>query len=131
MADDIHPSSSEEAIPIYVYFRNRNRFDQLQKSLLSSDGGGDTGPPVRLLITPPLFFPSGLTASFRIVRVDRQDKYVFDYVFDAGQKAVGGAVPKSFKGQQDDFFTAANIRFAKTTGVTYVARPAELPKGRS
>lgn len=57
---------------------------------------------------------------------------MFDYVFDAGQKAVGRIVPKGFKGRQDDFFTAANIRFAKTTGITYVARPAELTsKGRS
>lgn len=54
---------------------------------------------------------------------------MFDYVFDAGPKAVGRIVPKSFKGRQDNFFTAANIRFAKTTGITYVvARAAELPK---
>eukprot|EP00752_Nemacystus_decipiens_P005082 g4612.t2 len=60
-----------------------------------------------------------------------QDKYLFDHVPDAGPKAVGRIVPKSFKGRPDDFFTAANIRFAKTTGMTYVARPAEIPGGRS
>eukprot|EP00903_Cladosiphon_okamuranus_P014233 g13222.t1 len=61
----------------------------------------------------------------------QQEKYAFDYVSDGGQKAVGRIVPKSFKGRQDDFFTAVNIRFAKITGMTYVARPAELPKGRA
>lgn len=76
---------------------------------------------------------SGATSSadpFSTLSGDRQDKYAFDYVFDAGQKAVGRIVPKSFKGRPDDFFTAANIRFAKTTGMTYVARPAELSKSR-
>lgn len=47
----------------------------------------------------------------------RELSSMFDYVFDAGQKAVGRIVPKSF-----DFFTAANIRLAKTTGITRLAR---------
>lgn len=75
-------------------------------------------------ISPPIYALSS-TDSFSTLFGDCQDKYVFDHVFDAGQKAVGRIVPKSFKGRPDDFFTAANIRFAKTTGMTYVARPAE------
>lgn len=55
---------------------------------------------------------------------------MFDHVVDAGQKGLGRIVPKSFKGRQDDFFTAANTRFAETTGMTYEARPAELPRDR-
>lgn len=59
-----------------------------------------------------------------------QDKYVFDYVSDAGPKAMGRIVPKGLRGREEDFFTAANMRFASNTGMPFVARPTERPKGR-
>ncbi|CAM9483080.1 unnamed protein product [Ectocarpus sp. 4 AP-2014] len=61
----------------------------------------------------------------------QQEKYVFDHIADAGHKSVGRLVPKSFKGGIEDFFTSTNVRFATATGIPFVARPGELPKGRS
>lgn len=61
----------------------------------------------------------------------QQEKYVFDHIADAGHKSVGRLVPKSFKGGIEDFFTSTNVRFATATGMPFVARPGELPKGRS
>ncbi|CAM9141214.1 unnamed protein product, partial [Hapterophycus canaliculatus] len=61
----------------------------------------------------------------------QQEKYAFDHVPDAVQKAVARIVPKGFKGRQEDFFTSVNLRFSAETEIPFLAQPAEALKSRS
>lgn len=60
---------------------------------------------------------------------EKQEKYAFEYVADAGLKGVNRMVPKTFKDRHDAFFNLANKRLADATGMTHVLR-REAAKAR-